>query len=457
MNQYPYFNNILSDTSRGDPDRASIVIAAFMRLIEDDPSRQLELYDLYSMLPMVVRDGIRNCISANDYDYQYIVARHRIDRDLAVTRRHSTLRSIENSYSHLDDWDDIVQHLADTYDVITCQNCDHLEFSDEMHTSWEDDEFCRGCADDGAYRWSDSYEQFVREDNARWALDEDGDEILISSQDDDFHYNEDLDRWTHVNYEHEPEIIGRYHSSKGMVRKQPSPWTALKKRYIGVELEVEVKRISGRDRQKKAEQLHELLNDDQIGKQVFFENDGSLNDGFEIITQPMGLDKHKELWSWLNDKSATRGLLSHNTSTCGLHVHISKDGMTKLQIAKIVSFINDPDNEGLIRAVARRYAEGYCRIKQKKIGSAANSDDRYEAVNITGRNTIEFRIFKGSLKYESVLAAIQFSNALVDFCGRAQVSIQDLKADKFIEWINEHESEDTEVLRPYIEQRLELA
>lgn len=457
MNQTPYLQNLIDDVNAGSSDRALIVIAAFMRLIDDDPSRQCELYDLYSQLPEVVRVNVRLLIESNHNEYLYIPARHRIERELSTTRRHSTLRNIENSYTYCDDWDDIKSFLVDTYDCVECEQCDHLEFDDEMHTSWEDDSFCRGCADDDAYRWSDHYDAYIREDNARWALDEDGDEILISSQDDDFYYNEEMDRWTHVNYEYQPEIIGRYHSSKGMVRKQNSPWTQIKKRYIGVELEVEVKSHQPRDRLKKAEQLHELLNDDQIGKQVFFENDGSLNFGFEIISQPMGLDKHKELWSWLKDKNVTKGLLSHNTSTCGLHVHISKEGMTKLQIAKIVSFINDPDNEGLIRAVARRYAEGYCRIKEKKIGKAAYSEDRYEAVNITGSRTIEFRIFKGSLKYESVMAAIQFSNALVEFCGQANASIQDLKADKFIEWINEHESEDTEVLRPYLEQRLELA
>ena len=171
----------------------------------------------------------------------------------------------------------------------------------------------------------------------------------------------------------------------------------------------------------------------------------------------MGMDRHRDLWAWLKDKDAVRALRSHNTTTCGLHVHVSKEGLSKLQIAKIVAFVNDPDNADLIRAVARRYAEGYCRIKEKKIGQAAQSEDRYEAVNITPRKTIEFRIFKGTLKYESVMAAIQFSNALVEFCGRSTTSIRELKADKFMDFIKSDESGDTDMLVPYLENRLETA
>jgi hypothetical protein len=449
MTNQPYFDHLANSEWR-----QRLAGRAFMRLINADPSRQSELFDLYQSLPVSTKDYIRSEITYSDFDYRYIPARFRIDNQLAITTRHSVLHGIETDYENCDDWGEIKDYITDNHDIVECPECGHLEWDDCMLTSWEEDSFCRDCETSGNYRFSDYYDSYVRDSESRWALSEDGSEVLISCEDSCFVYNDDLDRYVHEYYEFEPEIIGRYHSSKGQHRKQQSPWTRLKKRYIGVELEVE---CVSTPRQDKAGLLHSMINDEEFGKNVFFENDGSLNNGFEIISQPMGLDKHKELWSFLNDKNAVRGLRSHNTSTCGLHVHISKDGLTKLQIAKIVSFVNDPDNEPLIRAIARRYAEGYCKIKSKKIGSSAYSEDRYEAVNITGRSTIEFRIFKGSLKYESVMAAIQFSNALVEFCGQANASIQDLKADKFIEWINEHESEDTEVLRPYIEQRLELA
>jgi hypothetical protein len=112
----------------------------------------------------------------------------------------------------------------------------------------------------------------------------------------------------------------------------------------------------------------------------------------------------------------------------------------------------------LIRAIARRYAEGYCKIKEKKIGSAHQSSDRYEAINLTSQNTIEFRIFKGSLKYESVIAALEFCHSLVEFTRPAsEGDISHLTTDHYMNFISDRMHKETTVLRPYIEQRLELA
>jgi hypothetical protein len=291
------------------------------------------------------------------------------------------------------------------------------------------------------------------------AVDAGGDEVLIHEDDDDFSYNDDIDQYAHYDYEYEPpepRIIGDYHSSKRRVQVRPSAWTKMKNRYMGVELEVEVVNDEY-NREEKAAHLNTVINGDEIGKNVFFERDGSLSNGFEIITHPMGMDDHKKMWEWLKDRKAVRGMRSHQTTTCGLHVHVSKSTLSKLQIAKIVTFVNNRDNQPLIKAVARRYETGYCKIKSKKIGQSHYSEDRYEAVNITPLNTIEFRIFRGSLKYESVVAAIQFSNAVVEFCDPSRTSVRDLTADNFLNFIREEIPSDTDILVPYIEQRLELA
>lgn len=359
-------------------------------------------------------------------------------------------------YREADDSEECLDWLESANVITRCDDCGEYELQNEVRGYYGNDraEICRNCIEN-EYRWSEYYDNYIYSDSARDAFDENGRQCVVHEDDDDFEYDDDNEEYYHVNYSPpEDRVIGNYHSSKGLQKPQASDWTRLKRRYIGVELEVET--LDG-DRTGRAKRLHTLINNDEFGNRVFFENDGSLNSGFEIISQPMGLDKHRDLWQWLKTKDAVRGLRSHSTTTCGLHVHISKDGLSKLQIAKIVSFINDPDNEELIRAVARRYAEGYCRIKNKKIGQAAYSEDRYEAVNITPRKTIEFRIFKGSLKYESVMAAIQFANAVVDFCGRSTTSIRELKADKFLDFIRSDESGDTDVLVPYIENRLETA
>jgi hypothetical protein len=234
-----------------------------------------------------------------------------------------------------------------------------------------------------------------------------------------------------------------------------------------VELEVEMADRYA-ERSHKARQLNDVINGGDVGKKVFFENDGSLSNGFELVTNPMSLPAHRELWKWLQDKSATKGLISHKgrdnlNSTCGLHVHVNRDGLTKLQIAKMVAFVNNPDNEEFMTALARRYGSamtGFCRIKadKAKVGNAAESSDRYEAVNVTPRHTIEFRIFKGTLKYESLVAAIEFVHALCEYTARCgDCSVSDLGYEAFLKFAETKLSKETQTLRSYVSNRLETA
>lgn len=447
MNNTTYLNHIYLDPKRHWPMAQNIAKRAL------EGGNVDSLYRILKSLPRDVTRWVRSTMEEQSDGCKMLELRLWLDFNNAFDI--DSVSDFMEKWEDADDADECTDYLIDRGIMVRCDDCNELELSNQTKSHWGDcdAQICRVCIEDN-YRYSELYEQYVCSEFSRSALDESGRSCVIHEDDNDFYFSDDEDQYVHNDYEPGSRIIGNYHSSKNYQRVQVSQWTKLKRRYIGVELEVE---IPGGHRGEKASKLHRVINGEEFGRKVFFENDGSLSTGFEIISQPMGLDSHRELWSWLKDKSVVRGLRSHNTTTCGLHVHISRDSMSKLQVAKIVSFINDPENEALIRAVARRYAEGYCRIKTKTIGKSAQSDDRYEAVNITPRKTIEFRIFKGSLKYESVMSAIQFSNALVDFCGRANTSIRDLKADKFLEFISSDESGDTDILVPYLNSRLELA
>jgi len=388
-------------------------------------------------------------------DYSIVQAYYELRvMNLLRSRELSTLRNFVSRHEDAYDWEDVRELLEDTVSVSYCADCDMYEFDDRMVEPAYSDEnrVCRDCIDN-SYSYSEYYSSYIHDDYTRRARDANGDVIRVHEQDEDFTYNDDLDEYVHYEYEHEEEVIRNYHSSKHYQSPIFDEWSRKRGRFFGVELEVECRS----DRNDSAKRLHTLINGDQYGKRLFFERDGSLNDGFEMISQPMSLPMQRELWSFLNDRDNIRGLRSHNTSTCGLHVHVSRQGLSSLQIAKIVTFINKPENEELIRAIARRYAEGYCKIKQKKIGRSHQSEDRYEAVNITSRKTIEFRIFRGSLKYESVISAIEFSHAIVEFCKPGVTSINDLTTDKFMSFCEEHLSDETQILRPYINNRLEIA
>lgn len=259
--------------------------------------------------------------------------------------------------------------------------------------------------------------------------------------------------------------IRSYHSARRNVTPLPSPFTrANGGRMFGVELEVERRRGCERSRGEIAGMLEKWANNQAAditadGHRVpllAFEEDGSLQDGFEMVTQPMGLDDQRTLWRTILTRSLVGDLRSHDTETCGLHVHVSRKGMTDLHISKVVCFVNDPDNAALVRAVARRYSTGYCRVERKRLASAHQSDgNRYQAVNLCNAHTLEFRIFRGSLHAPAVIAAVEFANAVVEFCQPFGPDGFNLKTPAFLDFINTAAMrKHTRYLRAYLASRM---
>jgi len=383
-------------------------------------------------------------------------------RNFARSQRNRDVRIYANDMLSCQDQDEVEGVLDDYF--TTCDDCGEWESRDEFTSTYGGNDVCRNCRENH-YEYSDYYDSYVNNDDSRTAIDRNGDEVTIHCDDDDFSWNDEEDSYVH--HEYAGQIIASYHSSKGNFTPISSAWTKANsfyiskivdinnppprlERYFGVELEVEVKHG---DRVGRAEAINDAVNDGKVGKFCFFENDGSLTHGFEIITQPMGLDMHTEFWQWLKNRDLTSGLLSHNTSSCGLHVHVTRMGLSRLQLSKMVAFVNHPDNKVLLEAIARRYGSNYAQFfSNKTISNALRSaESRYEALSLDSRKTVEFRIFKGSLKYESVMSAIEFTNALVNFCSDQSGYGFKLNTKSFLSFINNTPiANDTKHLRPYL-------
>lgn len=88
--------------------------------------------------------------------------------------------------------------------------------------------------------------------------------------------------------------------------------------FIGVELELD---DGGNDRGNARELTNVANAEDEY---IYIKSDGSLDDGFEIVTHPMTLQFHKERMPWreLTSSALQLGYVSHKACTCGLHCHI---------------------------------------------------------------------------------------------------------------------------------------
>ena len=66
--------------------------------------------------------------------------------------------------------------------------------------------------------------------------------------------------------------------------------------------------------------------------------------------------------------------------------------------------------------------------------------DRYTCVNITNEDTIEFRIFRGTLKYNTLIATLQMVNRICDLAIFLSVSeIRNLSWPTFVAGVTEPE------------------
>lgn len=213
----------------------------------------------------------------------------------------------------------------------------------------------------------------------------------------------------------------------GRMKAVAAPGAAM---FFGVELEVESPRV-----------YPETLSDEVdalMGNMATCERDGSLNEGFEIITQPATSDafvggfKLEELCSLLDGNGAK----SHDTRTCGLHVHVSRAALGHTEqaqdmvCAKILVLM-DKFTDQLTKFARRQWengrwapkysnfnAEGEQSTKKllEKYKPCKDSGDRYHALNLTNEATIEFRIFRGTLNPLALKATVLLCETLVRYC-----------------------------------------
>lgn len=221
-------------------------------------------------------------------------------------------------------------------------------------------------------------------------------------------------------------------------------------RFFGVELEIDGNGKSVNH----ARQILETANEN--ADNLYIKSDGSLDCGLELVTHPMTLDYHinKMPWEKVLKKALDLDYLSHRTTTCGLHVHISRNafGGSWLEqegaIARLLYFVEKFWTE-LLRFSRRterqmnRWAARYgMKLSPQEIMDSVKDSraGRYTAVNLTNDETVEIRIFRGTLKLNTLLATLQMVNAMCDVAlFMSDEKLQALSWHEFLDRIHESE------------------
>ena len=214
--------------------------------------------------------------------------------------------------------------------------------------------------------------------------------------------------------------------------------------YMGVELEID----RGGELEASAETLLSVAN--AYHDHLYIKRDGSIHDGFECVSHPMTLDYHisKMPWADIMSKAISLGYRSHNTDTCGLHIHVNRSFFGELTedrefpIGRVVFFVEKHWNE-LVRFSRRtpdnlyRWANKYATIsdsiRDTYDKAKQKTCSRYVAVNLENRNTIEFRLFRGTLRYKTFIAALQLVDEICRTCTKmTDFELEELSWSEFV-------------------------
>ena len=259
-----------------------------------------------------------------------------------------------------------------------------------------DERVCHECRDE-SYRRCCECDELVHEDNVHYI----GDYPYCESCYNECH-NEFIEDYS---YKPDPIFYGE---------GQP---------HYGVELEID----EAGESDYNAEQIMHIGN--ARHEHIYCKHDGSLNEGFEIVSHPATLDYHLNNIPWedIMERAKVLGYYSHNARTCGLHVHINRAALGESveeqenTVGRIVYFVEkfwdkilrfSRRTENQANRWAARY--GWNRENPKETLKSAKTSGlgRYTAVNLENTFTVELRIFRGTLRYKTFVATLQFVDKL---------------------------------------------
>lgn len=197
--------------------------------------------------------------------------------------------------------------------TVTCEHCGAIIWDSDNYGD-ENITLCQSCYD-SHYTHCYDCDAVISNDNA---YEYDGEDYCYSC------YEDKVNNQSIREYSYKPEPIFYGEGN----------------RFFGIELEID---DGGRD-DYNADDILDIANNG--GDYIYIKSDGSLDDGMEIVSHPMSLDFHKNYcWEDIFAKAISLGYRSHQTSTCGYHIHVNRNSLGKTPeeqdevISKILYFI----------------------------------------------------------------------------------------------------------------------
>ena len=230
---------------------------------------------------------------------------------------------------------------------------------------------------------------------------------------------------------------------------------------LGAEIEV-AGNDKALDKEEVVKKCIQIMNgsDDDTEDLIYSTHDSTAQ--IELDTMPCTLNYHKqrmnykELFKYLDEL----GYKGHDCENAGLHIHADRSylGSTELKqqlvITKILYILEKFNDE--ICVIARRNHE-YSKFVGKeeaketlhKLYSKYNDSGKKVALNLKHKDTIEFRCFRSTLKYETFILTLEFVKNIIDYA--KQINIEEIELIQWSDLMNTFSEE----LKEYYNDRLE--
>jgi hypothetical protein len=221
--------------------------------------------------------------------------------------------------------------------------------------------------------------------------------------------------------------------------------------YMGFELEMSFGDNPDRDDYRTA--VSDVLELEQADV-CYLKQDGSISGwGYELVTHPHTLTAYEQatdLWNYI-EACRKRGARSWDTDSCGLHVHVSRTAFKSgAHTHRFLSLIYRNPRE-MMKLAGRKnsrfarfddvYTNDEWGIPQFNLRDKVHGvgrTERYSAVNTNNDYTLELRFFRGNMKREGIMTALELCHASVEYTRNMSVSdvkLGMLKWEWFADWV----------------------
>jgi len=312
-------------------------------------------------------------------------------------------------------------------DIDVCSFCGRYVISDWVRTDFSGASFlCYDCIDtstvcDGCGDRIHLYDVFVDNSTDETLCESCYDSRSHGSDDEYDEDDEDCEEYI-KNYNYKPSPI--FYSDEDNDSKFHKDSMSTKQPYFGVELEVD-QTSSRRARIEPTDMAKKLMEEiEEFNDRFYIKYDGSLNNGLEIVSHPHTYSQHfnTSYWRQIFTKCIANGFTSHDASTCGLHFHINRDSLgntreERSDTAFRMVLLTEVMWNDFVK-FSRRTGFHYCskhNVWEKKDSfdkfkdKARSNLSRYNAMNISNPNTVEFRLCRGTLNFTTFMASLQFT------------------------------------------------